>query len=160
MAPGRPASGDRDFVVIARIVTHFPPGSEKEMLPLRQRLRNTLDTYSFREENRIEQVEHGLSCYRTTLSTAYSVMCITPSGSDPEVILRSSWSRRDQPSGPPNPTLATEIFSRHDGLSIFLNFPEVAFGRWSDVVCQTLTLIRSWEMTYGSRSGCPAPQVS
>lgn len=159
-APGRPSSGDEDFVIIAPTVTYFPPGEEKDIVLPAQRLRNTLNTFSFHEGNRTQQDEYGLVCYRTTVSGQYDVMCTTPPGADPEVLLRSSWDKRDYPSGPPNPTLSTNIFSKQDGLSIFLAFPESALRRWSDVVCQTLTLIRSWEVPYSSRSGCFDPEIS
>lgn len=161
-AAGRPTSGDQDFIVAVRRVTYLPPGAEKEIVLPAQQVRNTLQTYNFLEQNRTEDITYGLTCYRTRVPTQHSLLCTTPPGADPDVVLKSSWDRRHHaPEGPPNPTWGTEIFSREDGLSIFLTFPEIALRRWSDVVCQTLTLIRSWEVpSKRSGAGCSAQRTA
>ena len=161
--PGRPSSGDSDFVVEAYHVEYLPPGEEaKELLPSKG-LRNTLSNlYEMTEANRTEDSVNGLICYTSTLEAVHSVTCSTPQSSDPDVILSSHWVKRQWPQGrPPNPAWQVEIFSQEDGLWVWLRFPEIALRRWSDVVCQTLTLIRSWQTPPGqSRNGCLGPRIT
>jgi hypothetical protein len=159
--PGRPSSGDSDFVVDAYHVEYLPPGDEaKEVLPSK-RLLNTL-SHVLPEANRTEDSVYGLICYTSTHQAEHSITCTTPQGSDPEVILSSSWIKRQWPQGgPPNPAWQVEIFSKEDGLWVWLRFPEIALRRWSDVVCQTLTLIRSWQIPPSqSRNGCLGPRTT
>ena len=62
-------------------------------------------------------------------------------------MLESSWIESHWAHGrPPNPLWQATIFSQKDGIFITLIFPEVALRRWSDVVAETLKLLRSWRM--------------
>ena len=160
--PGRPSSGDSDFVVQAYHAVYLPPGEDaKELLPAK-RLRNMLSKDDLNEANRIGRLRVRLTCYTSIHQTQHLVACATAPGSDPDVILSSYWVKRQWPQGrPPNPSWEVEIFSKEDGLWVWLRFPETALQRWSDVVCRTLTLIRSWQIPPGqSRNGCSGPRIT
>ncbi|MEK7994134.1 MAG: hypothetical protein AAB403_10060 [Planctomycetota bacterium] len=158
---GRSAIGDQDFVVQVVSVTYVPPKDEaNEVLPSKK-LHNSL-IYLAPAPERTEDVAFGLLRYTLVRPGEHLVVAATPSGSDPDVLLRSSWIERHWPRGrPPNPFWRTSVFSKADGLLIELRIPEIALGRWSDVVCQTLTLVRSWEVPPSQqRQGCVTPRVA
>lgn len=158
--PGRPSSGERDFVVVARTVTYLPPDLAQQTVLPRQRLANGLRTYIFGEGNRVQFSMYGLECYRTTLPTQHGIMCTTPANAPVDVLLRIDWNLRDYPDGPPNPSWGAYVYSKSDGLWIFLSFPDV-LSRWSDVICETLSLVRSWQVPPDrSGEGCSMTQAS
>lgn len=157
--PGRPSSGDSDFVVSAYKAQYVPPADEsKEFLP-RKRLHGAL---RMTEGSRTEDSVHGLTCYTSTHQQEHLVVCALPSNPALEVVLSSHWIKRTWPNGrPPNPLWQMELFSREDGLWVSLRFPENALSRWPDVVCRTLALVRSWQVPPGeSRNGCSEPRVT
>lgn len=142
--PGRPTSGDTDFVVNAYHVEYLPPGEEKkEVLPSQRLQRVFANTLPASE--RTQETVHGLTCYTTTRTGEHSVFCATPSDTDLDVLFTTRWLESQWPGGrPPNPHWRAEIYSKVDGLLISVSFPETALRRWADVVCRTLTLVRSW----------------
>lgn len=157
---GRPASGDQDFIVAARTVTYLPSDVARRSVLPSQRLANMLKTNLFQEGNRIEFSIHGLNCYRTTVPSQHAILCATPAGASVDVLLSIGWDLRDFPNGPPNPSWGAHVFSKSDGLSMFLSFPDV-LNRWSDVICETLSLVRSWQMPPDrSGDGCATTQAS
>jgi len=158
---GRPSGGDEDFVVYAYRIEYLPPGQEKNEILPSQHLQRAFVQFLPASE-RTESSAYGLICYRSTQPGVHTVWCATPPGSDPDVLLMSDWLERSWPGGrPPNPSWRADIYSKADGLLISVRFPEVALRRWADVVCRTLTLVRSWQVPPdGSRAGCPGPRVT
>lgn len=158
---GRPSSGDQDFIVAARTVTYLPPDLARRSVLPSQRFANSLkNNFFFQEGNRIEFSIHGLNCYRTTVLTQHAILCATPADASVDVLLSIGWNLRDYPNGPPNPSWGAYVFSKSDGLSLFLSFPDV-LSRWSDVICETLSLVRSWQMPPDrSGDGCAITQAS
>jgi hypothetical protein len=143
-APGRPSSGASDFVVAVSHAEYVPPGDEgKHVLPS-TRLSNSL-TYLLSEPDRIEDRAFDLIRYTSTRPSIHRIICATPAGADPQVALRIDWLESNWRDGrPPNPQWQAHLFSS-DGFLVALRFREVGLNRWSDVVCQTLRLLRSWK---------------
>jgi hypothetical protein len=158
---GRPNSGDDDFVVSAFHVEYLPPDLAQRVVLPAARLRNSVTSLLAGPERRQEFV-YGLTCYNSTQPNIHSVDCAPPLPSDLEVILHSGWDRRHWPGGrPPNPAWQLDLYSKADGLWIWVRFPEVALRRWLDVVCRTLTLVRSWQVPpEQARAGCPGPRTA
>ncbi len=157
---GRPSSGDEDFIVNAFRISYLPPGKElTEVMPSKQ-FQNALAGL-FPEQYRSKELVHGLTCYRHLHPNIHRVFC----GLDNQqidIVLDASWDRRDWPNGrPPNPLWQMSFYPKTDGLWISLRFPEVALRCWADVVCQTLTLVRSWELPpSSSKAGCALPRIA
>jgi hypothetical protein len=141
---GRPADGEKDFIVHAALgkvgipqdatwesVKGRMPGSAMYALP------RLADSNIYRKA---PEPVHGLEQY-TLISPAFrEIVAVTPKGGDIDVVLITSW-----PRGPaPNPTWFGYILSRADGLFIRARFPEGAMHRWHDVARQSLTLLRAW----------------
>jgi hypothetical protein len=155
---GRPRSGDEDFVVSAYHVEYLPPDlAQKVVLPA-ARLQNALTSLR-PEATRREESAHGLSCYLSTHPNIHHAICTPTLSPDLDVVLDASWDKRHWPGGrPPNPAWQLDLYSKTDGLWVWIRFPEVGLRRWSDVVCRTLTLVRSWQFPPDvGRSGCPGP---
>lgn len=157
---GRPPSGDGDFVVSAYHIEYLPPGKElTEILPSRL-FQNGLKG-RFPEAYRSKELVHGLTCYTNLHPNVHMVSCGLDN-QEIDIVLNADWDRRGWPGGrPPNPGWEVRLYSKTDGLWIWLRFPEVALRRWADVVCQTLTLVRSWEFPPSpSQAGCFHPNIA
>ena len=158
---GRPSSGDGDFVVSAFHIEYLPPGKElTEVLPSR-RFRNGVEGLMPEPYRSSPELVHGLTCYTNLHPNVHGVSCALDN-QDLDIVLNADWDRRDWPGGrPPNPLWQMHLYSKTDGLWIWLRFPEVALKRWADVVCQTLTLVRSWEFPPSqSQAGCFHPRIA
>jgi hypothetical protein len=156
---GRPTSGDDDFVVSAFHVEYLPTELAQKVVLPSARLQNTLT--SLIRPSRQESVD-GLTCYISTHPNVHSVACAPQSSYEFDVLLAANWDKRHWPGGrPPNPSWQLDLYSKKDGLWIWVRFPEVALRRWSDVVCRTLLLVRSWQFPpERGDSDCPRRRVA
>jgi hypothetical protein len=152
---GRPSGTAADFVVSAHWVQHVAKELPAGLQSPSQHLQSAL-VYWLPPAERIESERHGLKCYALTRPGLHRVMCATPAGADPDVLLSADWDEKAWTGGrPPNVQWQGEIYSRADELFIRVRFPEIALARWSDVVCRTLNLVRSWEVPpHQSHSKC------
>jgi len=132
--PGRPAFSSTDFLVFVREAV---PMDRAQGLA-RQRWPREVP-----EGNKgLTTREDSLEC--RSYPTGYK-NCFTPLGDNPDVSMSlelwgylTVWSMK--------------FYSITDSLWVKLDFPGVGQSRWSEVICRTLFLIRSWRI-----SGGPSP---
>jgi hypothetical protein len=127
--PRRPFDTDRDFFV--KVLEVQPEGPDDGMAR-QQRMRNLITGIG------PEKNQYGLEC-RTAL---FGKGCMTAMEGD--VVMNMiddnlySWRMH--------------FYSHSDGLSVELDIPLIGLPRWSQVICQTLVLLRTWRAAAG-----PAP---
>jgi hypothetical protein len=137
--PGRASMSAEDFVVTIRRLTYL---STKEAA----RIRPFLPLPHVEADLAEKSIVEGIECqtYRRTAR----IRCQTPAPADPSADLISIG-----PLTQSNPWLSMYVFSRaDDNLDFAVDFPAVGLGRWSEIVCKTVAMVRLWRVASG-----PAP---
>jgi hypothetical protein len=136
--PGRPAFSSTDFLVF---VLEAVPLDRAQGLA-RQRWPREMP-----EGNKgLTTREDNLEC--RSYPTGHKD-CFTPLGDDPDVRMWLGF-------GGDLTVWNMNFYSIPDSMWVKLNFPGVGQSRWSEVVCRTLFLIRSWRIS----GGPPPPDCS
>jgi hypothetical protein len=136
--PGRPAFSDKDFLVfvLEAVPMDRTKGLARQWWPR-----------EVAEGNKgLITREDGLDC--RSYPTGHKD-CFTPLGDDPDISMSlydwgdlTVWNMK--------------FYSSQDSMWVRLDFPGVGQSRWSEVVCRTLFLIRSWRIS----GGPPPPDCS
>lgn len=129
--PGRPFFSSEDFLVF--VLEALPMGQAQGLA------RQEWPREPVGPRGGVTRNEDGLSCRSYQTGRKH---CFTPIGSDPDVSMSLNiW--------PDNVVWTMTFYSRADSMWVKLDFPGLGQSRWSDVICRTLQLIRSWRISEG-----------
>jgi len=140
--PGRPDRTGDDFLV--RVVDVYPRDA-KDGMDGQIRLRG-----SRFGPNRTVTNYGRLQCGFDERISSAQIICFNPIDDDPAVYMtgRSPNLAHDGGREPWRP-MRLYFYSRADGMTGRIDFPDLGLSRWEEMMCKTLSFVRAWRVPPG-----------
>jgi hypothetical protein len=144
--PGRPDRTGGDF--LARVVDVYPRDA-KQAMEAQTGLRG-----SGFGPNRTVTNYGRLQCGIAERVSAGQIICFNPVDDDPAVYMHGGAPNfmRDGGREPWRP-MRLYFYSRADGLTGRIDFPDLGLPRWDEMMCKTLSFVRAWRVPPGPPPG-------